>query len=62
MLRRIKLRLILRKEETAEKNPSKHGRDQLQQLYSHEFQVFWESAQGYTQVVIHPAITPSDRA
>ena len=42
--------------------PSKHERDQLQQLYSHEFQVFWESTRGYTQVVTHPAITPSDRA
>ena len=40
--------------------PSKHGRDQLQQLYSHEFQVFLESTRGYTQVVTHPAITPSD--
>ena len=41
--------------------PSKHGRDQLQQLYSHKFQVR-ESTRGYTQVVIHPAITPSDQA
>ena len=38
--------------------PSKHGRDQLQQLYSHELQVFLESTRGYTQVVTHPAITP----
>ena len=36
--------------------PSKRGRDQLQ-LYSHEFQVFWQSTRGYTQVVTHPAIT-----
>ena len=26
--------------------PSKHGRDQLQQLYSQEIQVFWESTRG----------------
>ena len=41
--------------------PSKHGRDQLQQLYSHEFQVP-ESTRDYNQVVTHPAITPSDQA
>ena len=26
------------------------------------FKFFWESTRGYTQVVTHPAITPSDRA
>ena len=35
--------------ENTEKKPSKHGRDQLQQLNSHKFQV-WESTRGYTQV------------
>ena len=36
-----KLRLILRRKKTREhiEKPSKHGKDQLQQLYSHEFQV-----------------------
>ena len=42
-LRFFKLRLILQRggqaREPGEK-PSKHGRDQLQQLYSHEFPVF----------------------
>ena len=33
--------------------PSKHGRDQLQQLYSQKFQYIWPP--GYTQVVTHPA-------
>ena len=43
--------------------PSKHERDQLQQLYSHEFQVILRiNTRGYTQVVTHPAITPSDQA
>ena len=37
--------------------PSKHERDQLQQLYS-EFEIFWESTRSCTQVVTHPAITP----
>ena len=38
----FKLRLILRREENwrTRRKPSKHRRDQLQQLYSHEFQVF----------------------
>ena len=58
-LRWIKLRLILRREE----NPSKRrlGRDQLQQLYSHKFQVR-QSARSYTLVVTHPVITPSAQA
>ena len=36
-----KLRLILRRKKTREhiEKPSKHGKDQLQQLYSREFQV-----------------------
>ena len=38
--------------ETGEK-PSKHGREQLRHLYSHESQV-WNSA----QMVTHPATDP----
>ena len=34
----------------------------IQQLYSHEFHVFGESTTDYTQVIIHLAITPSDKA
>ena len=46
--------MLLDKVDTEGGKPSKHGGDQLQQLYSHEFQViFWESTRGYTQVRGH---------
>ena len=43
--------------ESGEK-PSKHERDQLRQLYSHESQVFESKHAGYNQMVTHPATDP----
>ena len=38
--------------------PSKYGRDQLRELYSHKSQV-WESTQRCTQMFTHPATDPA---
>ena len=48
--------------ENPEKNPRSTGEANYNNSTHISSKFFWESTQGFTKVVTHPAITPSDRA
>ena len=53
---------FIRREENWRRTLEAHERPTTTTLYSHVFHEVQESTRGYTEVVTHPAITPSDQA